>query len=555
MKGSTFILLVIAASAIASIDHIIEDTEHEAVLLEITEMKKKGATELDCKELAKTSCTEVEKERTYDQKVINGLKTGRECDNLGQDGVRKATLHFKRTKKTHQAWKIKVNEALNYKVGFSARPFSSLKPGRCGFIFTTRSYLSAKAKVSHAVRVEISWRARVSEAWKMVIRMKAIAKKMVHRCRCATKTTFKKVWRTVTRTERLAGQNRAHAKCRMMQCILNNTPLNSSSCKASLKKLVKKKLTSATERVRGCEGVKCPPTTKQHCPYGRVYKNGCPTGICKKGNDGYDQRVRKERAAKGTELVNKRREANKKEQKRKKEVSNKAKDREAKLEKSNKARERRVKHSERTTKAAEKRAKAHHREKSSKALEQRNKAIERKNKASQLAKERRGKMVLKSNTNYRWRPAHNNHEAVQYPGGFKKISGTGWQMWQIRKGIAGRNPLHGWGSWHKGAQVLRSGDVVSLWNPTGSRVYDCAWGKCTHQPFPPPRGHWGTPYRIYKKGGGRGQVIYQNDSVFFDRMWHFRFVTNRSLRCYHRYCAGVMSNQKMHFKFTKFHRL
>jgi Skp family chaperone for outer membrane proteins len=520
MKGSTFILLVIAASAIASIDHI--DTEHEAVLLEITEMKKKGATELDCKELAKTSCTEVEKERTYDQKVINGLKTGRECDNLGQDGVRKATLHFKRTKKTHQAWKIKVNEALNYKVGFSARPFSSLKPGRCGFIFTTRSYLSAKAKVSHAVRVEISWRARVSEAWKMVIRMKTIAKKMVHRCRCATKTTFKKVWRTVTRTERLAGQNKAHAKCRMMQCILNNTPLNSSSCKASLKKLVKKKLTSATERV-SCSG--------------------------------YDQRVRKERAAKGTELVNKRREANKKEQKRKKEVSNKAKDREAKLEKSNKARERRVKHSERTTKAAEKRAKAHHREKSSKALEQRNKAIERKNKASQLAKERRGKMVLKSNTNYRWRPAHNNHEAVQYPGGFKKISGTGWQMWQIRKGIAGRNPLHGWGSWHKGAQVLRSGDVVSLWNPTGSRVYDCAWGKCTHQPFPPPRGHWGTPYRIYKKGGGRGQVIYQNDSVFFDRMWHFRFVTNRSLRCYHRYCAGVMSNQKMHFKFTKFHRL
>merc|ERR1712230_210047 len=366
MKG--FILvLVIAASAIASYDQIIEN-EHEAVLLEITNMKKKGATEADCKDLAKTSCKEVEKERSNDQKVINGLKTGFECDNLGQGGVRKATLHYKRTKKTHHQWKIRVNTALNVQVAFSSQSFSSLRPGHCGFVFGSRSYLSAKARYSHALRVEISWRARVSEAWKMVLRMKTIAKKMVHKCRCATKTAFYRVWRTVTNVKRLARQEKAHAKCKMMNCVLYGIKLSSSKCRASLKKLVKKKLTSATERVRGCEGVKCPPTTKQHCPYGRVYKNGCPTGICKKGNDGYDQRVRKERAAKGTELVNKRREANKKEQKRKKEVSNKAKDREAKLEKSNKSRERRVKLSERTTKAAEKRAKAHHREKSSKAL-------------------------------------------------------------------------------------------------------------------------------------------------------------------------------------------
>merc|ERR1712167_123262 len=117
------------------------------------------------------------------------------------------------------------------------------------------SYMSAKARHNHAVRVEVSWRGRVSEAWKMVIRMKMVAKKMVQRCRCATKTTFFRVWRTVTNAKRVARQHRAHAKCKMMRCVLNGTPLTSSKCKASLKKLVKKKLTKATESVRGCRKV------------------------------------------------------------------------------------------------------------------------------------------------------------------------------------------------------------------------------------------------------------------------------------------------------------
>merc|ERR1712227_945598 len=63
------------------------DAEND-VLLEanaaIDLMKKKGATEADCKDLAKTSCEEVEKERANDQRLINKQKTGRHCVNLGQ---------------------------------------------------------------------------------------------------------------------------------------------------------------------------------------------------------------------------------------------------------------------------------------------------------------------------------------------------------------------------------------------------------------------------------------------------------------------------------------
>merc|ERR1719316_657967 len=140
MKGF-FVVFVIAASAIAYAENFDNDAVLSEVSSSIESMKKKGATEADCKDLAKTSCKEVEKERSNDQKVINGLKTGFECDNLGQGGVRKATLHYKRTKKTHHQWKIRVNTALNVQVAFSSQSFSSLRPGHCGFVFGSRSYL------------------------------------------------------------------------------------------------------------------------------------------------------------------------------------------------------------------------------------------------------------------------------------------------------------------------------------------------------------------------------------------------------------------------------
>merc|ERR1711903_294871 len=135
-------MIAIATSAIVYAENF-ENDAHEAVFSEVSSsiesMKKKGATEADCKDLARTTCKEVEKERYTDQKVIDRLKSGRECLDLGQAAVRKATLHWQRTKKTHIHWKIKVTQALNYKVRFASRSLSSLKPGKCGFIFSSRS--------------------------------------------------------------------------------------------------------------------------------------------------------------------------------------------------------------------------------------------------------------------------------------------------------------------------------------------------------------------------------------------------------------------------------
>jgi hypothetical protein len=156
-------------------------------------------------------------------------------------------------RKCHFVVKIRVKQALDYKVAFSSRTFSSLKRGHCGFIFGSSSYTKAKAKYSHAVRVEMAWRGRVSESWKVVLAMRKIAKRMVKKCQCATKTQYYKVWRTITKTTRVARQNKAHAKCKMMACVLKGTPLTSKKCKGSLPPFKKKKLHSATAKVK-CTG-------------------------------------------------------------------------------------------------------------------------------------------------------------------------------------------------------------------------------------------------------------------------------------------------------------
>merc|ERR1719502_662323 len=102
---------------------------------DINAMQKRGATEADCKDLAKTSCLEVRREVSTNQRVINKLKTGRHCIHLGQGTVRKTTLHWQKTKKTHHSMRIKVTHALRTRVHTSAQRFSSLKRGHCGFIF------------------------------------------------------------------------------------------------------------------------------------------------------------------------------------------------------------------------------------------------------------------------------------------------------------------------------------------------------------------------------------------------------------------------------------
>merc|ERR1711871_1287320 len=160
-------------------------------------MVQKGATEKDCQNLAEKTCKEVEVEVRTDQALVNRQKTGRHCMSLGVKAERRAHLHWRRTRTTHHHMRRKVTIAYHKRVTISSQTYSSLRHGKCGFVFNSRSYRTTRATYIRAKRIEMTWRGRVSEAWK-------------------------------------ARQVKAYAKCKMMQCVLKGTKLSSGVCKGVL---------------------------------------------------------------------------------------------------------------------------------------------------------------------------------------------------------------------------------------------------------------------------------------------------------------------------------
>merc|ERR1712196_363928 len=246
-KMRVFIAVIAVIALAAASDFTPEEIMLEAQT-DVADMKKKGATEKDCKDLAKTSCKEVVNEHTRSQKLINSLSTGSKCKCLGRGGIVKMLAHYRRTKKTWMSMKIKVSVASKAYVKIDSQRFSSLKQGKCGFVFSSRYYLTARARYQRAFRLEISWRSRTSEAHKMYIRAKVIAAKMVKRCHCTTKATAMKLWKTVTKKSVVARQNKAYAKCKMMACVLKGTKLSSKQCIGKLTAYRMKILSRDTKR-------------------------------------------------------------------------------------------------------------------------------------------------------------------------------------------------------------------------------------------------------------------------------------------------------------------
>jgi cell division septation protein DedD len=146
--------------------------------------------------------------------------------------------------------------------------------------------------------------------------------------------------------------------------------------------------------------------------------------------------------------------------------------------------------------------------------------------------------------------ASNPSNAVTYPGGFQSNTGSAAQKMTLMKYLGSGNgvgaPLSQWTT--DGTQPLKSGDIVAFYNPLNAKVYDCAWGACTHQPFPPPAGHWGTPYRVYKVGASSGASISIGDEIYFDRMYNNAWRSDYSITCSSTGCAGGQMTAKSVFK-------
>ena len=162
------------------------------------------------------------------------------------------------------------------------------------------------------------------------------------------------------------------------------------------------------------------------------------------------------------------------------------------------------------------------------------------------------------NTSYFWTLSSNKNMAVTYPGGFKNADINNIQQkFRIKRCKPGFNPLGGVNSWFptnasKQDRIIRSGDIIAIYSPQNNKVYDCAWGPgqpCSHQPFPPPGGNWGTPMKIHVQSGSNGDKVDLSFVVYFTRMWYARWNTQKSLNCNNTNCKGIDISQKTTFKF------
>lgn len=256
-------MILMDETAYASADEMVEtetseveDTNHDEVLLDVkaqvASLKKKGATEKDCKDLAKTTCKEVEDEVSKSQKIVDKLKSGKSCVGIGKKTILKAKIHVKKIKTLYYKAKKVVKQTSEAKISFATQRFSTLKAGKCGFIFNSRSYLSAKLQHRRAVKTVTIYLARLKEASQIVVNLVMQSFRQMKKCFCKVKKIRNSTWKVVSSASARARQVKAHAKCKMMQCVLSGKSLKSSKCKGSLPKLKIKKLVKEAEVLKKC---------------------------------------------------------------------------------------------------------------------------------------------------------------------------------------------------------------------------------------------------------------------------------------------------------------
>jgi hypothetical protein len=237
------IALLAAASAVNEEDSFVEAQQS------IQDMKKKGATEADCKDLAKTTCKEVLGEVRKDQKVIDSQSSGIHCNKLGGGAVTVAIRHYQTRVAQWKVSKKKIVTASNTKVTIASQSYKSLRSGKCGWVFSSRSYRTARSIYTRAVRYELTVRGQVTETKRQLTVAKRNQRIQQEKCRCNVKKRRDTIWRTINNAKKRARQLKALQKCKMMQCVLAGTSLKSSKCRAHLPALRNKKLYYKVEKI------------------------------------------------------------------------------------------------------------------------------------------------------------------------------------------------------------------------------------------------------------------------------------------------------------------
>merc|ERR1712188_179333 len=134
-------------------------------------MQAAGKSEKECRKLVTDTKNEIETNIKNEQKIIDGIPTGKHCDKYIEETEDEKT-ETKRAEDEEKKAEEELKKARDTVVVFGKHTFSSLTEGDCSIFFSSSSYLSAKKK--H----------QAEETYQKVVEQ---AKKDPHKCHCDTK--------------------------------------------------------------------------------------------------------------------------------------------------------------------------------------------------------------------------------------------------------------------------------------------------------------------------------------------------------------------------------
>jgi len=223
----------------------------EAAKKKVSAMLQTGKDESACKDLAKATNDEVTDNVAVQQKTLDDMPTGKECDTKGQNLVDDANADLAAKLSAQKAKKDALDAASTQKVNFGDFQFDELTENQCGSFFNQKVWTDAKAAVATATTELQQAVQAVTDAEQAVKAAQAQAEKLADECRCKVKNLLEKALEDMNFGAK-AANTKAWTEAAHMLCILDG---NTGKCSVPALPVVKP--VSISDAVANS----CPPPT------------------------------------------------------------------------------------------------------------------------------------------------------------------------------------------------------------------------------------------------------------------------------------------------------
>merc|ERR1712167_368239 len=242
----TFLLIacVIAATAATSEDNVVPEYEHDNHKLtfedtnladlpaQLAEMLANGRSEQECLALADATETEVDSSVAGQQRTLDGMDKGQDCNGKMDGAVQKMQDNLDKAKKATEAAQKAYNSANSKKFNFGDFSLNALKAKSCDTFWKSNVYTTQIIAAKAAEKAHLKAKGDEDGAAKSLKDIKKKKTEAVRKCHCDIKKKQEETIKKMNADVKTANEN-AHKKAAYLRCIIKKIPEN--DCKKTVK--------------------------------------------------------------------------------------------------------------------------------------------------------------------------------------------------------------------------------------------------------------------------------------------------------------------------------